>query len=414
MNSSTLRRLASDHASLYKVDLPPYYLFPSGAASMPEDLTQLTLLITGPPSTPYAAGLWKLHLKIPLDYPKSAPKASFRTKLWHPNVEESTGSVCVETLKRDWQPKLTLRDILITISCLLINPNPDSALNASAGKLLQEDYGAFSRQARLMTSIHAPIPTSLREAVTAAKTRGDNVESAPPKPNTKKRPHLALEAPTPPSSAPLDQDMSPSDDEASASKENDPTLSPIPVNPPHPSARRPLLSKRPLSDLPTPTETDSDNEEETCTGLTPSERNIAANTPNLSSNIAAMAVSEERGTCSNLAERSRSFIYTSRGKDEGPSGLMIMPFEDKALHNATMNQEEETSQPSAKRICSGEEKENMSEVKPIRPVVECKPSSMSGKPSTSVDMRKVSSARGSSGGGSMRVMAKPRVGLRRL
>lgn len=71
------------------------------------------MLLTGPPGTPYSEGLWKLCLTIPSDYPKSPPKAAFRTRMWHPNVEENTGHVCVETLKRDWDPKLTLRDILI-------------------------------------------------------------------------------------------------------------------------------------------------------------------------------------------------------------------------------------------------------------------------------------------------------------
>lgn len=80
---------------------------------MPDDLTQLTILLTGPQGTPYSAGVWKLHFKIPHDFPKSPPKAAFKTKIWHPNVEESTGSICLETLKRDWQPKLTLRDILV-------------------------------------------------------------------------------------------------------------------------------------------------------------------------------------------------------------------------------------------------------------------------------------------------------------
>lgn len=54
-----------------------------------------------------------MHLKIPEDYPQSPPKAFFKTRIWHPNVEESTGAVCVDTLKRDWEPKLTFRDILI-------------------------------------------------------------------------------------------------------------------------------------------------------------------------------------------------------------------------------------------------------------------------------------------------------------
>lgn len=50
---------------------------------------------------------------MPEDYPRSPPKASFRTRIWHPNVEESTGSVCVDTLKRDWEAKLTLKDVLV-------------------------------------------------------------------------------------------------------------------------------------------------------------------------------------------------------------------------------------------------------------------------------------------------------------
>lgn len=103
-----MRRLAADHGALHR-DLPPYYLQPSDS----DDLSQLTILLAGPPGTPFAQGLWKLHLKLPDDYPKSPPKATFKTRIWHPNMEELTGAVCVDTLKRDWQPNLTLRDVLV-------------------------------------------------------------------------------------------------------------------------------------------------------------------------------------------------------------------------------------------------------------------------------------------------------------
>lgn len=63
-----------------------------------------------------------------------------------------------------------------TISCLLIHPNPDSALNPMAGSLLQDDYNEFSRQARLMTSIHAPVPFAMKHAVLQAKQRGEDPE----------------------------------------------------------------------------------------------------------------------------------------------------------------------------------------------------------------------------------------------
>ncbi|KAG5295167.1 ubiquitin-conjugating enzyme [Histoplasma ohiense] len=174
--ASSFRRLASDHASLHRDGMPPHYLFPpanNASSPFPDDLSQLVVLLTGPQGTPYSQGLWRLHLRMPEDYPQSPPKAAFRTRIWHPNVDESTGAVCVDTLKKDWEPKLTLRDVLITISCLLIHPNPDSALNSVAGSLLQDDYDAFARQAELITSIHAPIPKDMNDAVMEAKRRGD-------------------------------------------------------------------------------------------------------------------------------------------------------------------------------------------------------------------------------------------------
>lgn len=112
---SSLRRLAADHADLHYTELPPNFLFHDSilTSSTVDDLTQLTILLTGPEGTPYSVGLWRLQLKIPEDYPNSPPKAAFKTRIWHPNVEESTGSICVDTLKRDWKPTLTLRDILV-------------------------------------------------------------------------------------------------------------------------------------------------------------------------------------------------------------------------------------------------------------------------------------------------------------
>lgn len=262
---SNLRRLAADHAALHH-ELPPYYMLLPDDAQGADDLSQLAILLSGPPGTPYSHGLWRLHLKMPSDYPKSPPKATFRTKIWHPNVEENTGAVCVDTLKRDWQSKLTLRDVLVTISCLLIHPNPDSALNSNAGTLLQEDFQSFAHQARLMTSIHAPIPPNLATAVREAKYRGEDLVSiSEEKEETtthrpRKQPRLntgttmkstrraPIQAPAPAPPPPQDVNMSDSENEdpASASKENNPSLSPTPVRQTPPSPRK-ALGKRPLS-----------------------------------------------------------------------------------------------------------------------------------------------------------------------
>lgn len=172
-----MRRLAGDHGSLHTAGLPPNYLFPPNHET--SDLTSLDILLAGPVGTPYANGVWRLHLDIPPTYPAAPPTATFRTRLWHPNVDEGTGAVCVETLKRDWKSELKLRDVLVTISCLLIQPNPASALNEEAGKLAQEDWDGYCRRARLMTGIHAGVPRDLVTEVEEAQMRGeDNAANA--------------------------------------------------------------------------------------------------------------------------------------------------------------------------------------------------------------------------------------------
>lgn len=60
----------------------------------------------------------------------------------------------MNTLKKDWKPELGIRHVLLTIKCLLIHPNPESALNEEAGKLLLEKYEDYCKHAALMTSVH--------------------------------------------------------------------------------------------------------------------------------------------------------------------------------------------------------------------------------------------------------------------
>ena len=88
------------------------------------------------------------------DFPQSPPKGFFLTKIFHPNVS-ARGEICVNTLKRDWKPDLGIKHILLTVKCLLIVPNPESALNEEAGKLLLERYDDYCSRARLFTEIHA-------------------------------------------------------------------------------------------------------------------------------------------------------------------------------------------------------------------------------------------------------------------
>ena len=117
-------------------------------------MTEVEAIIDGPADTPYSGGRFRVKLSIGKDFPSSPPKGFFLTKIFHPNVS-SKGEICVNTLKRDWKSDLGIKHILLTVKCLLIVPNPESALNEEAGKLLLEHYDDYCARAKLYTEIHA-------------------------------------------------------------------------------------------------------------------------------------------------------------------------------------------------------------------------------------------------------------------
>ena len=304
-----------------------------------------------------------------------------------------------------------------TISCLLIQPNPDSALNATAGHLLQDDYEQFARQAKLMTSIHATIPTDLKEAALAAKRRGEDPGTSI-KEDTEQRPTMkdksassssvimkkipqrlvsTQSAPTPRAVAvQIDEsDDEEDEDEASASKENDPALSPEPI--PMQSPRRPTLAKRPLSDLPCPTEGESEYSDQN-DYISPSERNVSNNVPQATAETSTNALHPG----SQLSGRSQMVNFTAGRSLKDASTNRTIPVHD----------DEETSRP-AKRICSDEAKENAVEGYGIAPPAKPTTKLSSVPPKVQSAGARKASAPGSLGAGGVKG-GKPRIGLRRL
>lgn len=120
-----------------------------------DDITSVQADIDGPSGTPYYGGSFRIRLVLGKNFPTSPPKGFFVTKIFHPNVGRN-GEICVNTLKKDWNQDLGIKHILLTIKCLLIVPNPESALNEEAGKMLLEQYDDYCKRAKMMTEIHAP------------------------------------------------------------------------------------------------------------------------------------------------------------------------------------------------------------------------------------------------------------------
>jgi ubiquitin-conjugating enzyme E2 S len=141
-----------------------------------ENYAEVSADIAGPEDTPYHQGVFRVKLELPSDFPVSAPKGYFLTKIFHPNVSPA-GEICVNTLKSDWDPRRwSFVHILHVIRCLLAEPFPESALNEEAGRMFMEDYDQYCHHAKLYTSVHA-IP----------KTLGVVYEAIPPPPGSQLR-----------------------------------------------------------------------------------------------------------------------------------------------------------------------------------------------------------------------------------
>mmetsp|Transcript_94211 Transcript_94211/g.275539 ORF Transcript_94211/g.275539 Transcript_94211/m.275539 type:complete len:155 (-) Transcript_94211:93-557(-) len=112
--------------------------------------------VQGPKDSPYEGGRFKLKICCSTNYPLSPPQVIFDTKIFHPNVNFSTGELCLDILKTDWSPAWTLQYVCRAVIALLLDPNADSPLNCDAGNLIRGgDVRGFKSMARMYTVEHA-------------------------------------------------------------------------------------------------------------------------------------------------------------------------------------------------------------------------------------------------------------------
>ncbi|KAL3124492.1 hypothetical protein niasHT_004065 [Heterodera trifolii] len=110
--------------------------------------------IKGPPESPYEGGTFHLDIVFRRDYPFTPPTVKFDTIIYHPNVGER-GDICLDILKQMWAPSLTISKVLLSISSLLCDPNPNSALRQDIANMYRDNREEYNRNAREWTKNHA-------------------------------------------------------------------------------------------------------------------------------------------------------------------------------------------------------------------------------------------------------------------
>ena len=110
--------------------------------------------IMGPDDSPYTGGVFFLNIHFPPDYPFKPPKVTFTTKIYHANIN-SNGSICLDILKDQWSPALTISKVLLSISSLLTDPNPDDPLVPEIANLYKTNRAQHDQTAREWTQRYA-------------------------------------------------------------------------------------------------------------------------------------------------------------------------------------------------------------------------------------------------------------------
>lgn len=114
-----------------------------------DNMQEFYIKFQGPSGTPYETGVWRLHVELPDNYPYKSPSIGFVNKIFHPNIDVASGSICLDVINSTWSPLYDLLNIVEwMIPGLLKEPNGSDPLNNEAATLQLRDRGLYEEKIR--------------------------------------------------------------------------------------------------------------------------------------------------------------------------------------------------------------------------------------------------------------------------
>ncbi|EDW38162.1 GL12172 [Drosophila persimilis] len=108
-----------------------------------------------PERPPYNKGAFRIEVTFPDVYPFQPPKVMFKTKIYHPNIDE-TGLVCLPIISSDnWKPTTSTEKVLEALVGILHEPEPEHSLRADVAEEFVTNRKKFMKNAEEFTKKNA-------------------------------------------------------------------------------------------------------------------------------------------------------------------------------------------------------------------------------------------------------------------
>ncbi|CAL9734939.1 ubiquitin-conjugating enzyme E2-24 kDa [Monosporozyma servazzii] len=121
-----------------------------------DSMQEFSIKFHGPEDTPYSGGVWRLHVELPDNYPYKSPSIGFVNKIFHPNIDIASGSICLDVINSTWSPLYDLLNIVEwMIPGLLKEPNGSDPLNNEAATLQLRDKKLYEEKIKEYISKYA-------------------------------------------------------------------------------------------------------------------------------------------------------------------------------------------------------------------------------------------------------------------